>query len=73
MASAVCGLGQRRAYTLTEAAALFGVSYHSLYRAAIRNDLKLIRGFGRMMISDAELNRLLETQEYKPLKPRRAR
>jgi hypothetical protein len=58
---------QRRAYSLAEAAAICGRHYQSLYRAACRGDLKVLTGFGRMMISDQELNRFLGRSEiYRP-------
>jgi hypothetical protein len=60
---------QRRAFTLEEAAAVCGVSYHTLYRAVCRGDLQIVTGFGRMMISDKELDRFLgKSAEYKPRK-----
>jgi len=65
---------QRRAFTLDEAAAICGVSYHTLYRAICRGDVRVLTGFGRMMISDKELDRFLgKTAEYKPRKRRNKR
>jgi hypothetical protein len=62
---------ERRAFTLSEAAALCGVCYQTLYRAAVRGDLKILSGFGRMMVSDHELDRFLNRSEvYRPT-PRR--
>jgi hypothetical protein len=63
---------QRRAFTLDEAAAICGVSYHTLYRAICRGNLRVLRGFGRMMVSDKELDRFLgKTADYKPRKRRK--
>ncbi len=53
----------RKAFSLKEAADLCGVSYHTLYRAVCRGDLKVLSGFGRSMISDSELNRFLGKSE----------
>ena len=50
---------QRLAWTLKDAAARCGVSYWTLYRAACRGDLHVIKGFGRMMVAESELNRFL--------------
>jgi len=59
----------RRAFTIAEAAAFCGVSYHTLYRAACRGDLRVLTGFGRMMVSDKELDRFLgKTEEYRPIR-----
>jgi Helix-turn-helix domain len=65
---------QKRAFTLEEAAAICGVSYHTLYRAVCRGNLQIVTGFGRMMISDKELERFLgESAEYKPRRRRNKR
>jgi hypothetical protein len=49
-----------------------GVSYHTLYRAVCRGDLKIIKGFGRMMVSDSELARFVaNVTEYLPKKRQR--
>jgi hypothetical protein len=50
---------QRLAWDLKDAAARCGVSYWTLYRAACRGELHVIKGFGRMMIAESELNRFL--------------
>ena len=64
----------RRAFTLDEAAAICGVSYHTIYRAICRGNLRVLTGFGRMMVSDRELNRFLDkTSGYKPRKRRKKR
>jgi hypothetical protein len=61
------GSTERRAFTLSEAAALCGVCYQTLYRAAVRGDLKVLTGFGRMMVSAQELDRFLsKAQVYRP-------
>jgi predicted site-specific integrase-resolvase len=55
----------RRAYSLAEAADMCGVSYHTIYRAVCRGHLKVLTGFGRLMVSDQELNRFLsKAEEY---------
>jgi hypothetical protein len=58
----------RRAYSLAEAADLCGVSYHTIYRAVCRGHLKRLSGFGRLMVSDQELNRFLSrAEQYQPV------
>jgi predicted site-specific integrase-resolvase len=65
---------QKRAFTLEQAAAICGVSYHTLYRAVCRGNLQIVTGFGRMMISDKELDRFLgKSAEYKPRRRRNKR
>jgi hypothetical protein len=63
---------ERRAFTLSEAAALCGVCYQTIYRAAVRGDLKVLTGFGRMMVSAQELDRFLsKAQVYRPTRRKR--
>jgi hypothetical protein len=63
---------QRRAFSLKEAAAMVGRSYHTLYRSALRGDLRVISGLGTMMVSDQELDRFLgKSEEYRPNSRRR--
>jgi hypothetical protein len=63
----------RRAFTLKEAAAMVGRSYHTLYRSALRGDIRVISGLGTMMISDQELERFLgKSEEYRPTKRRKS-
>jgi hypothetical protein len=58
-----------RVLTLKEAADETGTSYMRLWRAAIRGDLRPLKGFGRITISSEELNRFLsDTVEYTPRK-----
>lgn len=58
---------QRRVYTLKQAADELGVSYISLWRAAARGNLKVLRGFPRLAVSAAELERFLTSNaEYSP-------
>jgi Helix-turn-helix domain len=52
-------MNQRVCWSLKEAAERCGVSYHTLYRAACRGDLKIIKIFGRMMVSESELPRFV--------------
>ena len=56
-------------WSLKEAAERCGVSYHTLYRAACRGDLKIIKGFGRIMVPESELPRFVgNVTEYLPTK-----
>ena len=41
----------RRAFSLREIAEKCGVSYSVIWRAAARGDLKVLKGFGRTMVS----------------------
>jgi hypothetical protein len=52
-------MNQRLCWSLKEAAERCGVSYNTLYRAACRGDLKIIKGFRRMMVSESELPRFV--------------
>ena len=61
----------QRAFTLAEAAPQCGASYSTLWRAASRGDLKILADMGRMMISEAELNRFLSQTKTHTPKPRR--
>jgi hypothetical protein len=52
---------------MLEAAERCGVSYRALYRAVCRGDLKIIKSFGRMMMSHSELPRFVaKVTEYLP-------
>jgi hypothetical protein len=65
-------MNQRLCWSLKEAAERCGVSYQTLYRAACRGDLKIIKGFGRMMVSDSELPRFVaNATEYLPRRRKR--
>jgi helix-turn-helix protein len=65
-------VNQRLCWSLKEAAEGCGVSYHTLYRAACRGDLKIIKGFGQMMVSESELPRFVaNVTEYLPRKRKR--
>ena len=65
-------MSQKLCWSLKEAAERCGVSYHTLYRAACRGDLKIIKGFGRMMVSESELPRFVaNVTEYLPRKRKR--
>jgi hypothetical protein len=58
---------KRRVYTLRQAADELGVTYVSLWRAAARGDLKVLKGFPRLAISAAELERFYSSnKEYSP-------
>jgi Helix-turn-helix domain len=62
-------MNQRLCWSLKEAAERCGVSYHTMYRAVCRGDLKIIKGFGRMMVPDSELPRFVgDVTEYLPRK-----
>jgi hypothetical protein len=63
---------QRLCWSLKEAGERCGVSYLTLYRSACRGDLKIIKGFGRMMVSESELSRFVANMtEYLPRKRKR--
>ncbi len=72
-----CGCGRRRGARLSSLSSYHfgercGVSYLTLYRAACRGDLKIIKGFGRMMVSESELSRFVASMtEYLPRKRKR--
>jgi predicted site-specific integrase-resolvase len=62
-------MNQRLCWSLKEAAERCGVSYHTMYRAVCRGDLKIIKGFGRMMVSESELPRFVaNATEYLPMR-----
>jgi len=65
-------MNQKLCWSLKEAGERCGVSYITLYRAACRGDLKIIKGFGRMMVSESELSRFVANMtEYLPRKRKR--
>ena len=49
----------RRAYTIPEVAKMTGVGRVTVYRAIYAGNLKVIKGFGRLMIAADELDRFL--------------
>jgi len=53
----------RRAFSLGGIAGKCGVSYSAIWRAACQGKIKVLKGFGRMMVSAAELNRFLSQTE----------
>lgn len=60
-------LAERRAYTITEAAALLGVHRVSVYRRLYSGEIKVLKGFGQLMIPASELDRFLnDVTEYTP-------
>ena len=62
-------MNQKLCWSLKEAGERCGVSYLTLYRSACRGDLKIIEGFGRMMVSESELSRFAaNVTEYLPRK-----
>jgi len=65
------GLAQRRAYTIVEAAQLLGVHKVSVYRRIYSGEIKVLSGFGRLMIPDTELQKFLG--DVKVYVPRRRR
>jgi excisionase family DNA binding protein len=68
------GLANRRAYTIAEAAELLGVHKVSVYRRIYEGKLKILSGFGRLMIPDSELERFLgKVEVYMPRKRRQAK
>jgi len=65
---------KRKVYTLRQAADELGVTYVSLWRAAARGDLKVLKGFPRLAISAAELERFLSSNtEYSPRRRRKTK
>jgi hypothetical protein len=63
-------------YTLEQAAKEAGekCSYWKIYRAVCNHDLKVLKGFGRLCISHAELHRFLnESQDHVPRPSKRGR
>ena len=68
------GLANRRAYTIAEAAELLGVHKVSVYRRIYSGEIKVLAGFGRLMIPDAELQKFLgDVKVYVPRRRRRVR
>jgi hypothetical protein len=58
---------QRRVYSLKQAADELGVTYVSLWRAAARGDLRVLKGFPRLAISAVELERFYSSStKYSP-------
>jgi excisionase family DNA binding protein len=67
------GLANRRAYTIVEAAKLLGVHKVSVYRRIYSGKIKVLSGFGRLMIPDSELQKFLgDVKVYVPRRRRRA-
>lgn len=65
------GLAERRAYTIAQAAELLGVHKVSVYRRLYSGELKVLKGFGQLMIPAAELNRFLnDVTAYTPRRQR---
>lgn len=57
----------RRAYSLADAATILGVHRATVHRLIQAGKLRAISGFGRLKISDVEINRFLtSTADYKP-------
>ncbi|MGH7976387.1 MAG: helix-turn-helix domain-containing protein [Limisphaerales bacterium] len=55
---------ERLAYSIPEAADMLGLDYFSVYRLVQRGKLKACRALrGKFLITRAELNRLLNTEE----------
>jgi excisionase family DNA binding protein len=66
------GLANRRAYTISEAAELLGVHKVSVYRRIYSGEIKVLSGFGRLMIPEAELQKFLgDVKVYVPRRRRR--
>ena len=67
------GLANRRAYTIAAAAGLLGVHKVSVYRRIYSGEIKVLSGFGRLMIPDTELQKFLgNVKVYVPRRRRRA-
>ncbi|MGH7953797.1 MAG: helix-turn-helix domain-containing protein [Limisphaerales bacterium] len=55
---------ERLAYSIPEAADMLGLDYFSVYRLVQRGKLKACRALrGKFLVTRAELNRLLNTEE----------
>jgi excisionase family DNA binding protein len=66
------GLAERRAYTISEAAELLGVHKVSVYRRIYSGEIKVLSGFGRLMIPETELQKFLgDVKVYVPRRRRR--
>jgi excisionase family DNA binding protein len=66
------GLASRRAYTIAEAAGLLGVHKVSVYRRIYSGEIKVLAGFGRLMITETELQKFLgDVKAYVPRRRRR--
>lgn len=52
-----------RAFSFGEIAGKCGVSYSAIWRLAYQGKIRVLKGFGRMMVSAAELNRFLSQTE----------
>ena len=61
------GLANRRAYTIAQAAELLGVHKVSIYRRLYSGDIKVLKGFGQLMVPATELDRFLnDVTEHQP-------
>jgi excisionase family DNA binding protein len=68
------GLANRRAYTIAEAAELLGVHKVSVYRRIYEGKIKILSGFGRLMIPEVELEKFLgKVETYTPHKRKPAK
>lgn len=68
------GLAERRAYTIEEVAQLMGCNKVTVYRKLYRGELKVLKGFGRLMVPAGELDRYLnQTVEYTPRRIQRTK
>jgi excisionase family DNA binding protein len=64
-------LANQRAYTIAQAAELLGVHKVSVYRRLYSGELKVLKGFGQLMIPATELDRFLnDVTEYTPRRQR---
>jgi excisionase family DNA binding protein len=65
---------KRRAFTVAEAAKLLGVHPVSVYRRLYSGEIKVLSGFGRLTIPEAEIEKFLNrTVAYTPRKRKRAK
>ena len=65
------GLPDLRAYTIAQAAKMLGVHKVSVYRRIYEGKLKVLSGFGRLMISEGELEKFLNKVEIHTPRKRR--
>jgi excisionase family DNA binding protein len=65
-------LANRRSYTVAEAASILGVHKVSIYRRLYSGQIKVLSGFGRLMIPESELSKFLgRVETYTPRRRKR--
>lgn len=67
LANQTNGPFERKAYTIEEVASLLGVHRVTVYRRLYAGELKVLKGFGRLMVPAGELDKFLNrVVEYTP-------